>query len=346
LTKEILTIEQRVAAFAALGKRMREPDSRFEKMITDAHLYNPWYTAENVRNAFTAIGNNLSESTLTSWIAPYQHYFAGDSTQTAGLILAGNIPLVGFHDILCVLIAGYQVQVKISSDDKKLTPAILETLLEIEPRFSSKINQVERLQHFDAVIATGSNNSSRYFDYYFRDVPHIIRKNRNSIAILDGNESDEDLQRLGHDIFDYFGLGCRNVSKLYVPENYDFTRFFKGIQSFETIGNHYKYHNNYDYNKSIYLINGDHHLDNGFLLVKKDHGLSSPLAVVHYDYYNDAATLRQEISALTSKLQCVVTRNSGPDTDLPLVPFGKSQQPALDDYADGINTLAFLASYI
>lgn len=342
-----MTIEQRVAAFAALGDRMREPHSRFEKMIAGAHLYNPWYTAENVRNAFTAIGNNLSESKLNAWIAPYQPYFNGDSAQAAGLILAGNIPLVGFHDILCVLIAGYHVQVKISSDDKKLTPAVLGALLEIEPRFSSKIIQVEKLQHFDAVIATGSNNSSRYFDYYFRDVPHIIRKNRNSIAILDGNESDGDLQNLGHDIFDYFGLGCRNVSKLYIPENYDFTRFFHGIQSFETVGNHYKYHNNYDYNKAIYLVNGDRHLDNGFLLLKEDRGLSSPLAVVHYEYYDDAVALKQEIRAFQSQLQCVVTRTDDPDTaDLPLVPFGKSQQPALDDYADGINTLAFLASFI
>ncbi len=343
-----MTIEQRIAAFSALGDSLRTPDHRLETEINEAQAYNPWYTPENVRNAITAIGNNLSEQALASWIAPYRHYFAEDSGQTAGLILAGNIPLVGFHDILCVLIAGCHVQIKTASDDKKLTPFILRLLQEIEPRFSAKIHLTEKLQHFDVVIATGSNNSSRYFDYYFRNVPHIIRKNRNSIALLDGSESDEDLQKLGHDIFDYYGLGCRSVSKLYVPENYDFARFFEGIQSFETIGHHYKYHNNYDYNKSIYLINGDPHLDNGFLLVKEDKGLSSPLAVVHYEYYDDATALRQEIRALTPQLQCAVTRRDAPDTaeDLPLVPFGKSQQPALDDYADGINTLAFLASYM
>ncbi len=257
-----------------------------------------------------------------------------------GLILAGNIPLVGFHDILCVLASGHIALIKLSSQDKLLIPYILRKLLEIEPGFNGRIEYIERLTGFDAVIATGSNNTSRYFDYYFGHVPHIIRKNRNSIAILTGEETSEQLKALGHDIFDYYGLGCRNVSKLYVPEGYNFNSFFEAIEEFKGIADHHKYNNNYDYNKSIFLVNLDKHLDNGFLLLKQDERLASPLAVLYYEEYAELASIKQKLDENLDHIQCIVAnkRLAG----MNVINFGQTQQPKLWDYADGVDTMKFL----
>jgi hypothetical protein len=333
--------DQIINAFSALGNRLYEPDEALSDIINSEFHYNAWFTPQSTMQAVTAIGQSLNTADITTWLSKYPEP-AGD-VKKVGLILAGNIPLVGLHDVLCVLATGNHALIKTSTQDARLIKQVLKILVEIEPAFAGQFSFIERLVNFDAVIATGSNNSSRYFDYYFSKVPNIIRKNRNSAAVLRGDESNEDLNLLGHDIFDYYGLGCRNVSKLYVPAGYDFTGFFEAIESYQPIIHHHKYNNNYDYNKSIYLVNSDKHFDNGFLLVKQDERLASPLAVVFFEYYNDEAALSGILSRERENIQCIVSR-------LPLnvpnqvVSPGQSQHPALWDYADGIDTMDFLSN--
>lgn len=337
-----MTQEQRINAFALLGDYLRSNSADLQQVIERAHHHNAWFTPANVRKALTTTGALLSVPNLTQWLTPYS--FHAETEKTVGLILAGNIPLVGFHDMLSALCAGFNIQVKTSADDPVLTAHVLRKLQEIEPRFSSKIAISERLKNFDLVIATGNDNSARYFSYYFGKVPHIIRKNRNSIAVLTGKETSAVIQELGNDIFDYFGLGCRSVSKFFVPQGYDISTFFEGITQFSAIINHHKYVNNYDYNKSIYLINGDTHYDNGFLLVKPDQRTASPLAVLYMETYANHRELTQRLDMLAPQLQCVVSTEPLAITT-PVVMPGRSQEPALDDYADGVNTLDFLAEH-
>jgi hypothetical protein len=339
----ILTSDQRKSAFIKLGKFLATADEELNNTIQSSQYTNAWFTPEQVQKAISANAKMLSESSVNQWFAQYHEYISETSQKRIGLILAGNIPMVGFHDILCVLAAGHIALIKLSSQDKKLIPYLLQKLSEFEPGFSDQFQFIERLEGFDAVIATGSNNSSRYFDYYFSKVPHIIRKNRNSISILSGEETTDQLHALGNDIFSYYGLGCRNVSKLFVPENYDFNTFFESIQSFEPIANHHKYNNNYDYNKSIYLVNRVAHLDNGFLLVKEDETLTSPLSVLYYEQYKDEQSLKEKLNSISAQIQCTVTSNPL-DISIQQVSFGQSQEPELWDYADGIDTMKFLLS--
>ncbi|HAL51521.1 MAG TPA: acyl-CoA reductase, partial [Sphingobacterium sp.] len=275
---------------------------------------------------------------LNHWLAPYPDL---NSTRIVGLILAGNIPLVGFHDMLSVLISGFRAKIKVSSDDAGLTSYVLRLLKQIDPSFTDAFEIVDKLKDFDLVIATGSNNSSRYFDYYFGTKPHIIRRNRNSVAIIGGQESPDQLESLGPDIFDYFGLGCRSVSKLFIPKDYPIAHFFEGIAAFNNVTEHFKYNNNYDYNKSIYLINGDKHFDNGFLLLKEDERTASPLAVVYYETYETLAEVENKLQLAQENIQCVVSEIAL-NVPSPVFRFGESQCPALDDFADGVNTLDFL----
>jgi hypothetical protein len=333
--------DQLISAFSLLGEHLNNPDEGLLNIISSEHHYNSWFTPESVMAAVKAIGAMLNKSDLTTWLNRYPDA-ENIQRKRVGLILAGNIPLVGFHDVLCVLATGNHALIKASAQDARLIKQVLHILVEIDTAFADSFSFVERLEHFDAVIATGSNNSSRYFEYYFGKVPNIIRKNRNSVTVLSGKETPEQLHRLGHDIFDYFGLGCRNVSKLYVPEGYDFSIFFEAIEGYKGIIHHHKYHNNYDYNKSIYLVNRDEHLDNGFLLLKKDEGLASPLAVLFFEHYADVMSINEQLTSQKENIQCVVSA-------LPLtlvnqqVDFGQSQHPALWDYADGIDTMEFLS---
>ena len=337
---KILTSQQRIAAFAQLGCILQKPDEQLNELINSAQQFNAWFTPQSTAMAFHAIAGMLNKKDLEHWIGTVPEPKSEiRSVFSVGLILSGNIPMVCFHDILCVLASGNRALIKLSSQDQKLIPYVLDKLREIEPAFDQQITYIERLKDFDAVIATGSNNTSRYFDYYFSKVPHIIRKNRNSIAVLDGNESSDQLRALGHDIFDYFGLGCRNVSKLYVPKGYDFRNFFESIEDFKPVADHHKYNNNYDYNKSIFLVNQDKHLDNGFLLLKEDTRIASPLAVVYYEEYEDLKLLEQELTANESLIQCLI---SGTELHRSSLDFGQSQQPRLWDYADGVDTMRFL----
>lgn len=334
-----MTKNTRIEAFAKLGEWMLDLDETSKSIVENAQYKNPWYTPSHIHSQFVALGSNLTSDTLNQWLAEYT---APETNKTVGLILAGNLPLVGFHDILCTLIMGFTAQIKVSSDDAGLTTLVLNKLKEIQPAFNEKIQLVEKLTHFDLIIATGSNNSSRYFEYYFGKKPHIIRKNRNSIAVISGNETTDELKALGNDIFDYFGLGCRSVSKVFIPKDYNMATFFEAMESFSTIKDHFKYNNNYDYNKSIYLINKDKHFDNGFLLLKEDKAISSPLAVVFYEEYETTKEVETTLNAEHENIQCVV---SSLDLQIssPLFSFGQSQCPALDDYADNVNTLKFLS---
>jgi hypothetical protein len=329
-----------IKAFSELGKQLMYPNDQLLAIINDEKQYNAWFTPESVLKAVVAIGEMLNPSDLTAWLDRYDLPI-NESVKRVGLILAGNIPMVGFHDVLCVLCSGNHALIKSSSQDARLIKYILGMLTDIEPGFEDQFSFIERLADFDAVVATGSNNTSRYFEYYFGKVPHIIRKNRNSVTLLTGNETAEQLFELGHDIFDYYGLGCRNVSKLLVPKGYIFNFFFESIETYQPIINHHKYNNNYDYNKSIYLVNSDKHFDNGFLLLKEDERLASPLAVLYYEYYDDLESAQTQLELESEKIQCIVSAVSLKIKNQ-VVDFGKSQQPALWDYADGIDTMAFL----
>lgn len=336
-----MTVKQRIEAFVSLGEYLSKQTPELMQVLEQASVRNPWYTVSNSLKQINAITANLTTEKLTEWIAPYNF---SESQKTVGLILAGNIPLVGFQDILSVLIAGFHTQIKVSSEDAGLTSYILNQLTVIEPLFSNQIDIVERLQNFDLIIATGSDNSSRYFDYYFGKKPNIIRRNRNSVAVLDGNENAGQLNALGNDIFDYFGLGCRSVSKVFVPKGYTFNFLYESIESFSWVRDHYKYSNNYDYNKSIYLINGEKHFDNGFLLIKQDERIASPLAVLFFQEYESIHELTELLKEDSDKYQCITSQITI-DTQIPTFPLGQSQCPSLIDYADGVNTLAFLKEY-
>jgi hypothetical protein len=335
-------INTTINSFSALGQQLTAPDAQLLAIIDNERYHNAWFTPESVLQAVTAIGHMLNPADLQTWISKYNLDNDAEPKQV-GLILAGNIPLVGFHDVLCVLASGNHALIKASSQDARLIKSVLERLVVIDGSFADQFSFVERLANFDAIIATGSNNSSRYFDYYFGKVPNIIRKNRNSIALLTGDETAEQLHNLGHDIFDYYGLGCRNVSKMLVPKDYVLNFFFESIEDYKGIIHHHKYNNNYDYNKSIYLVNSDKHFDNGFLMLKQDERMASPLAVVYFDYYDDLASAQKTLQEQNENIQCIVT-NAAIDVPNQVVTFGQSQHPALWDYADGIDTMEFLKS--
>jgi hypothetical protein len=336
------TIKELLNTFSELGKQLSAHDEELTEIINNEQRHNAWFTPASVEKAVKAAGGMLNADDLAAWLNKYD-LSKSTSTKKIGLILAGNIPLVGFHDVLCVLATGNHALIKASVQDARLIKHVLEKLVAIDNRFKDQFSFVERLENFDAVIATGTNNSSRYFEYYFGKVPHIIRKNRNSLAVLTGNETKDQLYNLGHDIFDYYGLGCRNVSKILIPKNYELAKFFEAIEPYQPIINHHKYNNNYDYNKSIYLVNSDKHLDNGFLLLKEDERFVSPLAVLYYSYYDDLQAVQQLIENESDKIQCIV---SGAPLQVKnqVVNFGQSQQPGLSDYADGIDTMDFLAN--
>jgi len=309
----------------------------FQNLIQLTQSHNGWYTPENVCFAIQSWATALTEENLDKWIINY--HFKESTPKNIGLILAGNIPLVGFHDFLSVLVSGHNVLVKTSSNDQFLLPFLAKYIIAIEPEFANKITFVEgKLENFDAVIATGSNNTARYFDYYFRDKPSIIRKNRNSVAVLNGKETKKQLEALGEDIFRYFGLGCRNVSKLFVPKGYSFNDFFEAIFKYQNIIHYEKYANNYDYNKAVFLMSNFKLLDNGFLTIKEDNSYTSPISSVFYEYYDSIEDLQIRLQSESEQIQCVVSNNLVENS----IDFGQTQRPNLWDYADNVDTISFL----
>ena len=309
----------------------------FSDLILLSQSHNGWFTPEQVYFALQSWAEALTEDNLNEWLSKYD--FSDIQPKTVGLILAGNIPLVGFHDFLSVLFSGHKVLVKLSSNDQKLLPFLAKYLISVQPDLENSITFVEgKLENFDAVIATGSNNTARYFEYYFKDKPSIIRKNRNSVAVLNGNETKDDLIGLGEDIFRYFGLGCRNVSKLFVPKGYDFKQFFEAIYQYGDIIHYEKYANNYDYNKAVFLMSLYKLLDNEFLTLKEDSSYASPISSVFYEFYDDLQTVQQRLQEDEDKIQCIVSNNLIANS----IPFGTTQKPKLWDYADNVDTLTFL----
>lgn len=348
-------IENRINAFVKLGDFLSQFSKEgiqkkeavllnelffdgFKHQIKIAQEHNSWFTKEAIIEALSSWSKALTDSNLHTFTKEYKS--TSTSSKKVAIVMAGNIPLVGFHDFLTVLVAGHAVLVKQSSNDKHLLPFLAKYLEHIDPYFKEKITFTEdKLADFDAVIATGGNNTARYFEYYFKNKPNIIRKSRNSVAVLTGRESDLELKKLSNDVFNYFGLGCRSVSKLYVPKGYHFDAFFNGMYNQREIINNAKYANNYDYNKAVYLMSEFDLLENGFLMIKEDESYSSPIATVFYEYYEDARLLKNKLEADSDKIQCIVSNGFIANE----IAFGETQQPQLWDYADGINTLDFLA---
>jgi len=339
-----MTLAQRIDAFNELGKLIRqgldEKHEAFETEIVKAKVHNPWFAPRFTRIALYAIADLLTKENLQKWVSAYPEEYFADSNIKVGVIMAGNIPLVGFHDFLSVLISGKVFKGKLSSQDEHLLPFLAGKLIGIEPAFEHKIEFVPHLlKDFDAVIATGSNNSARYFDYYFGKYPHIIRHNRNSVAVLQGEETKEQLQLLADDIFLYFGLGCRSVSKIFVPAGYDVTLILDAFENYAFLHEHTKYFNNYEYNKSIYLINGTPHFDNGFCLLTENNAYASPVSVIYYEEYDDIDALSRRLMLENEQIQCIV---GGDKLDFAHEKFGNSQYPGLSEYADNEDVISFL----
>lgn len=351
-----MNLQQRINAFVKLGDFLSQFSNEsihiknnvehndlffdgFKHQIKLAEEHNGWFTKENILFALEGWANLLTENNLSTWLDLYD--VNKIQPKRVAIIMAGNIPLVGFHDFLSVLVTGHQVVVKQSSNDKQLLPFLAKYLEYVEPDFKGLITFTEeKLEHFDAVIATGSNNTARYFEYYFKGKPSIIRNNRNSVAVLLGTETPEDLKKLSEDIFRYYGLGCRNVSKLFVPRDYNFNAFFESVYHWHPIIDKAKYANNYDYNKAVYLMSEFDMLENGFLMVKEDESFSSPIATVFYEFYDSLDALKDTLDSKKDDIQCIVSKGFIEKE----IPFGKTQQPELWDYADNVNSIEFLLS--
>lgn len=346
-----MTTDQRLTAFSKLHQYLKDfissPDKSltewidFHQAITEAKTYNGWFTEENIYKAINGLIELTEPSALKEATEKINY---GEQTKTIAIIMAGNIPAVGFHDLLCVLLSGNTALIKLSSDDTILIPFLLKKLLVFEPEFSAYIKWPEnKLANFDAVIATGSNNSANYFKTYFGKYPHIIRKNRNSVAVITGKETPDQLSDLGSDIFDFFGLGCRNVSKLYVPREYNFNLFFESIFHLGNVIDNKKYANNYEYNRALYLMMQEKFLDNNFLVLKEDAvNLSSPVGVLLFQYYDSIGSLRNFLFDHKEEIQCIASANEIPE--IKTIPFGKTQCPGFFDYADEVDVIAFINS--
>ena len=357
-----MNLDQRIDAFVTLGRFLAQfvspiddntntlqdkaltvdsslPDTavfceRMIQTLQDAHHQNTWFTYDNLAFSCKSWSDALTKENLTNWVSNYA-IDEVNSPKTIAVVMAGNIPLVGFHDFLSVLLCGHKIQAKLSSNDKKLLPFLASYLCAVAPEFKPYITFTEdTLKDFDAVIATGSNNTATYFDHYFSKYPHIIRKNRNAVAIITGKETPKQMQSLADDVYRYFGLGCRNVSKIYIPQQYNLDHFFNGMYAWKQVINNHKYINNYDYNKAVYLMSDIKLFDNEFMFLKEDTGYSSPISVVFYERYKDINDVKAQLEDQKQNIQCIVSLED--------VPFGVAQTPALSDYADGVDTIDFL----
>jgi len=331
-------LKNRISALSGLGRYLNHihPDD-LEELIHATHAHNAWFDEESVLAAIEGIKVLLEESNMSSFVAQYDLKVPLD--KKIGIVMAGNIPAVGFHDLLMVLLSGCEAYIKPSQQDEVLLKFLVNHLLEIESEF--KIYFVEQLvlNDLDAVIATGSNNTARYFETYFSKLPNVIRKSRTSVAVLSGDESKEEIEALGKDIFRYYGLGCRNVTKVYVPEGYDFVFMLDSLQSYSRVIYQHKYDNNYNYHKSVYLINGREHLDTGFLMVTEDDGLHSPLSVLFYETYKTLGEVKKKVLDQKEFLQCVASNIKSIKGSVLL---GQTQSPKISDYADGVDIIDFL----
>ncbi|WBX97136.1 acyl-CoA reductase [Chryseobacterium gambrini] len=311
-------------------------DSDFELLLKRSEIENPWFTIENQKFALKQWTDLLTKENIADWLKEYQ---ISKTTKRVGLILAGNIPLVGFHDVISVVLSNHIPVIKLSSKDKYMIPFLLKKWNEFSEGNVS-FEFVERLENFDAVIATGSNNTARYLEYYFKNHLNIIRKNRTSIAVLKGDETEEELKLLAEDIFRYFGLGCRNVTRLFIPQDFVIDRLFESFLDFQEIINHNKYANNYDYNRAVYLLNQDKFWDNNFVMLKEDEKLFSPLSVINFSRYSSLDEVKSFIAENEENIQCVVAKD---ELGLDSIKLGEAQNPGLNTYADNVDTMKFLS---
>lgn len=333
-----MTKEQTIEVFAKLGNQIQHLSAEeLDQWKREAEIHNKWFTKDNVQKALDGIVFILRKDNLEKWLAPYALPVA--APKKIGVVMAGNIPMVGFHDMLAVLVAGHTLIAKLSSDDAVLLKKIAKLLISIDPSFEERIQFAERLTNIDAVIATGSDNTAKHFEYYFSKLPRIIRRNRVSVAVLTGQETNEELAALGTDMLQYFGLGCRNVSKLFIPKDMTLNRIYEAIEPWKTVVDTLKYANNYEYNRSIFLLKSILHLDNGFLLAIETEELVSAIAVFYYEKYDSLEEVKEKLKAQEEKIQCVVAKEGVIPGS---VPFGAAQCPYPWDYADGVDTLRFL----
>jgi len=341
--------KERLIAFSELGtlfkenvdkkenKKFPEWDTVLEKTLIESHSYNSWFTIDNLKLSLKNWSNSLQENIISDWLSKYN--IEDKSSKKIAIIMAGNIPAVGFHDLLCSLLLNFDCIVKLSSEDRLLIPFIVKFLESRNEKLKNKVTfESEKLKDFDGVIATGNNNSHRYFDYYFSKYPNLLRKTRHSIAVLDGKESDNDLSDLSNDIFNYFGLGCRSVSKVFIPYGYDLDLLFNAFFRHKEVVNHNKYVNNFDYNKAVYLMSKEKFIENGFIILKEESKLGSPIGCLFYEFYNDKKEITKLINNNSDSIQCVVS-NINFNTN---IKFGQTQCPNINDYADNNDTIKFL----
>jgi len=336
----MLKLKDRINLLQRLGAYISNDQPDWQAARQQAHLHNSWFDEHHIQRAAANIADAfLQEDQLQNWIKQYPFLNNTDERQhqpVVGIVMAGNIPLVGFHDFLCVWMAGFPMKIKLSSKDTVLWQFILAKLREWHPAAGDQVQFAEMLKGCDAYIATGSNNSARYFDYYFRKYPHIIRKNRTSAAVLDGDESQETLERLADDIGSFYGLGCRNVTQIFVPESYDFTNLLLALKRYDSHLSHHKYKNNYDYQLALLLLNKQTYLSNEVFLLSEQDQPFAPVSMLHYQYYTNRDQLVDALKK-DDRYQCIVGQAPG------LVRPGSSQQPSLQDYADGVDTMEFLS---
>lgn len=329
-----MNLPHRIDLLVQLGQYILSDDEQWQQAKERAGRENGWFIPEFVEIAAKNIaGSYLQKEALQSWVNSYQLQPVNPKPQIIGIVMAGNIPLVGFHDFLSVFISGHKAIIKLSSKDNVIIKHLIEKLVEWDIEVKKLVESSEMPKGCDAYIATGSNNSSRYFEYYFGKYPHIIRRNRTSVAVLTGEEMTADLEKLADDVYLYFGLGCRNVTKIYVPANYDFVPLLEAFRKYSYLADHFKYKNNYDYNLALHLLNKKYYMTNGSILLIEDAAIFSPISQLNYEFYNGNDDLTARFPA-AQDLQCVVGKS--------FMPFGGAQKPSINEYADGVDTLKFL----
>jgi hypothetical protein len=331
-----MNLQKRIDLLTQLGEYISANDDAWQAAKQRAYRQNAWFIPEFIDLAAKSIVDQfLQEKELRSWLSHYTIPETMANPKNVGIVMAGNIPLVGFHDFLCAFISGHRQTIKPSSKDDVLIRHLVQQLHQQHPETESLIGFSEMLKGCDAYIATGSNNSARYFDYYFSKYPHIIRRNRTSVAILSGNETAAELEQLAGDVYQYFGLGCRNVTKIYVPEEYDFLPLLDAFRKYNYLADHHKYKNNYDYQLALLILNNRFYMSNESIILLEETSLFSPIAQLNYEYYAAVEQVKDSLKG-QQDVQCVVGKTA--------IPFGQAQQPGLGDYADGADTLKFLLS--
>ncbi|MFM7671196.1 MAG: acyl-CoA reductase [Bacteroidota bacterium] len=332
-----MNLTERIDWAVQLGSYLRSEDPEWLEARDQAHRSNPWFIPPFIDQAIDQIASAyLDRDHLIRWAADESVPDQVENPMTVGIVMAGNLPLVGFHDWLCTFISGHHARIKLSGQDAVFFQHIQKTLIAWNSQLAPYVQLAERLTGSDAYIATGSDNTARYFEYYFGKFPHIIRKNRTSVAVLDGQESPADLEKLSEDIYTYFGRGCRNITHLLAPRNYDFQPLLQSGQAFQYLSDFHKYKNNYDYQLAICLLNKEFYMTNGIALLVERPSVFAPISMVHYSYYDNREEVDRWMHDHSDQLQCRLGSFGQP--------FGTVQQPALHDYADGVNTLQFLGS--